>query len=381
MTRLVRWFAAVPVWARDTALVLLALADALLTYTGPWNAMLLLPLFAVGGLTVRRRYPVLSLALVVPALLVGCAVIAMVAALFSVAARERKNWLVATSAIVVCAVQLAVAGPFPNAAAWFAATISAALFTGGPVALGLLARAWAELRERYEELEESEGVRRTLAARQALARERAVLAREMHDVVSHNVSLIVVQAGALQVSSSDPRTRDSARAIRGLGVLTLEELRSMVGVLRGAGGSSRQVHPQPGIAELPELISTAEEDVVLDFDAGMAEQLESELPPSAQRTIYRTVQECLTNARKHAPGAPVRIRGSRSDAFVTVEISVGAPVYGPRPIPGSGYGLLGLEERAQLQGGNFRSGPSERGGWRSVLQLPAQPQRSGAIPT
>ena len=362
-----------PTWLLDAALIALALADALLTYEGPLSPMLALPLLAVAGLPLRRRWPLLSLALVIPALHVGCAVIAMVAALYAVAARERRTWLIVVSGLVVFGVQVNVAAPFADFTALFSAAISAALFAGGPVALGFLARAWAELRVRYEELEESEGVRRTLAARQALARERSVLAREMHDVVSHNVSLIAVQAGALQVSAPDPGTRDAARAIRGLGVLTLEELRAMVGLLRTAGGATREVHPQPGISDLPALVAGTGDDVALDL------LLPEDLPPAAQRTVYRTVQECLTNARKHSPGAAIEVRGRETAAGIRIEVLVGPATGEPQRIPGAGYGLLGLAERAQLQGGRFTSGETPAG-WRSVLELPLEPASATAEP-
>lgn len=353
----------IPAWAMDAGIVVAALVDALLTLAtaSPFNTAL--ALIAAVGLLVRRRLPVVSLLLVLPALQVGCAVIAMVVALFGVAARVRRSWIVAVCAGLVFAMQLVVA-PFEGPHEMFTAVVSAALFAGGPVALGLLARTGAELRERYDELRSSQEARREMAARETLARERAVLAREMHDVVSHNVSLIAVQAGALQVRTDDDGVRGSARTIRGLSVLTLEELRTMVTVLRAAGGDTREVHPQPTVADLPGLIATS------GVDAEVSLGLRDGLPSGVQRALYRTVQECLTNARKHSPGGAVRIAAIHTDDEVRLAVRTGPATEARRPLPGSGLGLLGLEERAHLLGGEFHAGPAPDGGWEARLALP-----------
>lgn len=353
----------IPGWAVDALIVAAALADALLTLVSASPASTGLALVAAAGLLVRRRLPVVSLLLVLPALLVGCAVIAMVVALFGVAARVRRPWIVAVCAGLVFAMQL-VAVPLDGPRELFTAVVSAALFAGGPVALGLLARTGAELRTRYEELRGSQEAQREMAARETLARERAVLAREMHDVVSHNVSLIAVQAGALQVRAEDEAVRGSARTIRGLSVLTLEELRTMVTLLRASGGTAREVHPQPTVADLPGLIAAS------GIDAEVSLELRDGLPSGVQRAVYRTVQECLTNARKHAPGGAAHIEAHHSGDAVHLAVRTGAATEPRQPLPGSGLGLLGLEERAHLLGGEFRAGPVPDGGWEARLTLP-----------
>lgn len=354
----------IPQWTIDLLLVVAALADALLTLTNVAPITVVLAAIASLGLFVRRRWPLVSMLLVLPALHVGCAVIAMVVALFSVASRVRSTSLIAVCAAVVLATQLVVADPLPGFRSIFSAGVSAALFAGGPVALGLLARAGAELRRRYEELQRAQEEQRKMAAREALARERAILAREMHDVVSHNVSLIAVQAGALQVRTSDDAARDSARAIRGLSVVTLEELRTMVTLLRAVGGTAREMHPQPTIADIPGLIAASgvvvEEE--LDFPEG--------LPLGVQRAVYRTVQECLTNARKHSPGGRVRLAGGIADASLRLDVATSPATETPQRLPGSGLGLIGLAERAQLLGGSFRAGATAGGGWQARLVAP-----------
>jgi signal transduction histidine kinase len=353
-----------PAWAVEATIVAVALADALLTLISASPLTTGLALVAAAGLLVRRRLPVVSLLLVLPALHVGCAVIAMVIALFSVAERVRRSWLIGVCAGLVFAMQLVVAAPFESPRDLFTAGVSAALFAGGPVALGLLARTGAELRERYEELRSAQEAQREMAARETLARERTVLAREMHDVVSHNVSLIAVQAGALQVSAADAGVRGSARTIRGLSVLTLEELRTMVALLRASGGTTREVHPQPTVSDIPGLVAAS------GIDAEVSIDLHDGLPSGVQRAVYRTVQECLTNARKHAPGAAVRIDAHQSDEAVHLAVRTGSATEPRQPLPGSGLGLLGLEERAHLLGGTFSAGPAGDGGWEARLAVP-----------
>lgn len=131
------------------------------------------------------------------------------------------------------------------------------LSTATPIALGLLAQTRAELTARLEELDRAKEAERQQHEAQVLAPERARIAREMHDVVSHQVSLIAVQAGALQVGEGSPKTKDTAKTIRTLAVRTLDELRDMVTVLRASAGSTAQLTPQPTVADLDELIAAS----------------------------------------------------------------------------------------------------------------------------
>ncbi len=170
-----------------------------------------------------------------------------------------------------------------------------------PVLFGQLLQAQRDLARRLDEVEEAREHERALHAQAVLARERAQLAREMHDVVSHQVSLIAVRAGALQVAAKDENTEEAARTIRSLSVTTLDELRTMVTLLRASGGRDTELSPQPTLADLRKLVDSS----------GIHAQLTGELPSAVgtptQRAIYRTVQEALTNVRKHAPGAAARV--------------------------------------------------------------------------
>ncbi|MFI8895692.1 histidine kinase [Streptomyces paradoxus] len=234
-----------------------------------------------------------------------------------------------------------------------------------PVLLGQLVQTRRDLGRRIVEIEEAREHERLLHSQAILARERAQLAREMHDVVSHQVSLIAVQAGALQVAAKAQDFKEGARAIRSLSVDTLDELRHMVSPLRASGGSATELTPQPTLADLHKLITTS----------GIETELTGELPPDigtpAQRAVYRTVQEALTNVRKHAPGARASVRLWCESGFFGVTVTNTPPTRPSLPLPGSRQGLIGLTERAELLGGGFESGPTADGGFRVALRVPA----------
>ncbi|GAA1260014.1 histidine kinase [Kitasatospora nipponensis] len=351
---------------------------------------------AVGalGLLLRLRLPVVSMVLALPGTFFTESWLAPMTALYSVAAQRRRP-----AVPVLCAVAFAAADYFtwsvagPNSAVDVLsldrtdglALIQSLLLGIAPVALGMLARTRRELTLRLEELTRGRRREARLVAERVLATERARLAREMHDVVAHQVSLISVQAGGLQVATTDPRAEQTARTIRELSVRTLQELRQLVGVLRAAGGSAlpgggeegagaqgagaSALTAQPRLEDLPELIE----------QSGLATSSEltpggRSWPEAVQRAAYRTVQEALTNIRKHAPGAEVRIRVTARGERLLVEVCNG-PVPGGRPaaptLPGGGHGLVGLRERAQLLGGSMTAGPTADHGFAVHAELPA----------
>jgi signal transduction histidine kinase len=188
----------------------------------------------------------------------------------------------------------------------------------------------------------------------------------MHDVVSHQVSLIAVRAGALQVGSRDPGTRDAAATIRRLSVQTLEELRHMVSVLRASGSRPTELTPQPSLADLRRLVDSS------GIEAELCTDLPDDLPPAVQRAVYRTVQEALTNARKHAPGATATIHVRHRGGTVHATVANTAPTRPALPLPGAHHGLVGLRQRAELLGGTVASGPTPDGGYALRLELPAE---------
>jgi signal transduction histidine kinase len=241
----------------------------------------------------------------------------------------------------------------------------------GVVAGGALLGMYAAARRRVvhglaERAERAEREQHLLAE-QARAEERARLAAEMHDVVAHRVTLMVLQAGALRIRAPDEPTRAAAEELRGTGCQALDELRDVIGLLRRSPGD--------GPAEpLPDLSALVAESTAAGIPVELAVRGD---PPSASpavgRTAYRVVQEALTNARKHAPGAAVNVDVHYRADSVELSIRNAAPAREPDAelaASGSGTGLAGLRERVELIGGTFTAGP-HRDGFRVAASLPA----------
>jgi signal transduction histidine kinase len=313
------------------------------------------------GLLLRRRWPWLSLAAAIPAFYVGIAYVPLIVALFDLGLSRAARWRVAGGSAVAAVAYLAPVWPPGDLPSFVEPLVEATLYTVGPALLGAFLRERRTAAAQLLELREAQSLGQRQAAQVALARERAVLAREMHDVVSHQVSLIAVQAGAMQVGAADERSREAARTIRGLSTVTLEELRGMVELLRAAGGDRRELAPQPTLRDVPALVAASGIRVACDL------RLPDDLPAAAQRAVYRTVQEGLTNARKHATGADVRIDGRLEAGHVVLEVDAGAPTMPLLELPSGRHGLTGLRERAQLLGGTLTA--EQRGDGSHLLRL------------
>ncbi|MDG4862331.1 histidine kinase [Streptomyces sp. T-3] len=362
----------VPPWAVDASLVVLAALDAWINLFDE-GTPLVLAWAATGcvALFLRRRFPLAVFLLTLPMTVVLDVAIAPVAALYTLAARTRNRYL-----LVGCALLNTAAGTltwplseaFSGDRTWTLIDFVYALATAfAPVLFGQLVQARHDVARQLVEVEEAREHERALYAQTVLARERAQLAREMHDVVSHQVSLIAVRAGALQVAAKDPDAREAARTIRSLSVNTLDELRHMVTLLRASGGKATELTPQPTLADLHQLVATS----------GIETTLTGELPPdistTAQRTVYRTVQEALTNVRKHAPGARATVRLGYDASHFRVTVTNTAPTRPSVALPSSQQGLIGLRERADLLHGTFTAGPTPQGGYQVDLQAPTRP--------
>jgi signal transduction histidine kinase len=206
------------------------------------------------------------------------------------------------------------------------------------------------LRQRAERAEAEQELR----VAQARSNERARIAREMHDVLAHRISQISMHAGALSFRDdlTAAEMRSSAQVIQEKAHEALTDLRGVLGVLRDDAGE-RLDAPQPTYDDLPRLVDDAR-DSGLDLDyVDLLDGDTRQVPDVVGRTLYRIVQEGITNARKHAPGAPVSIRVSGSPAD-GIDILLCNPVgLGPTATPGSGLGLVGLTERAELRGGRI----------------------------
>jgi signal transduction histidine kinase len=225
----------------------------------------------------------------------------------------------------------------------------------------------AGLHERALQAEREQQIR----AETARGEERARIAREMHDVVAHQVTRMVLRAGALEVSAPDAKTAEAAAAIRITGREALADLRQVLGVLR-----TRRIDdvltPQPVLADLDALLDAARETGVdvTRRDEGEARRL----PDTVERAVCRIVQEALLNVRKHAPGAATEVI-LRHGETMNVEVSNGPPPENAGEaddaLPHSGFGLVGLTERVQLLGGTLETGPRPDGGFVVRAALPA----------
>jgi signal transduction histidine kinase len=220
------------------------------------------------------------------------------------------------------------------------------------------------LRDRAERAEREQH----LLAEQARAEERARLAGEMHDVVTHRVSLMVLQAGALGITATDPATRQAAEELRAAGVQALDELRDLVGILR-TEPEDDQASATSGLAEL------AAESTAVGTPAELVEEGDPALAsPVVGRTAYRIVREALTNVRKHAPGAHVVVRVSYGESQVRLSVrntAAAAPAANGLAGTGSGLGLASLRQRIDLMHGSLRAGGTPDGGFCLEATMPS----------
>jgi signal transduction histidine kinase len=331
---------------------------------------------AVIAMVLRRHVPFIAVLVTVPGFLAGWAQLAAMVALGTLARRtlarrRRWNWqLVAGFLLVfVCYFVLWPLEEF-YAQTWrehVLRVIWGVIVAGMPVAIGLLITARHELSRRIRELASSREREKALYAETVRATERAKLAREMHDVVSHQVTLIAMQAGAMQVAAPDEQSKAAARTIRELSTQTLEELRNLVGILRSGDDTGST---QPGLSQLDDLVRNFRDEAVpVEMDV-KAEP--SRLPRSVSHAVYRTVQEALTNVRKHASGAraSVRVTAQRDTLVVEVRNDRAAKARRQPSLPSGGHGLIGLRERAGLLGGTFSAGPTSEGGFRVSATYP-----------
>jgi signal transduction histidine kinase len=327
----------------------------------------------------RRRWPV-GVALFVLALNTysTSGSIAGAIALFTVAIHRRAGVAIGLGllSIAILPILLAIQPEDPDTPLWFGVALGV-LATAGVIAWGMFVRARRQLvlslRDRAERAEAEQQLR----VEQARQQERARIAREMHDVLAHRISLLSLHAGALEFhpDASPEEVARAAGVIRSSAHDALQDLRAVIGILRAEDGNGDPEPPQPTLADLPALIEESRE-------AGMQVRFECELedagevPAATGRSAYRIVQEGLTNARKHAQGAAVEVAVEGAAATgLTIEIRNRLPVgvAAATEIPGAGTGIVGLAERASLAGGKLEHGRTAAGDFRLWVWLPWPP--------
>ncbi len=320
----------------------------------------------------RRRWP---LGVAIVCVLLGTvsmsATAAGLLALFSLAVhRPLRPVLVALALWVPCVVVFAVYSPTTDPVSAVLVTTPLAL---AAIAWGMFVRARRQLlltlRERAFRAEADQ----RLYEETARMAERTRIAREMHDVLAHRISLMALHAGALEIRPDLPpaEVRQTAELLRSTARQALEELRSVIGVLREEPGQETEA-PQPRLSDIPRLVEeTRRAGAKIDFEMRVSQ---AETAPSGLgRDAYRIVQEALTNIGKHAVGTAGEVRVS-GEPGVGLHVSVRnrQPVHshaGPT-MPGAGAGLLGLQERVTLAGGRLVHGPDTTGDFVVDAELP-----------
>ena len=315
-------------------------------------------LLAFALVFLRRRRPLgVALATAVLTLVSAVAVGPALLASVSLAAR-RQFWPIVATALVgiVCGQGYTDLQPGRNSDPFWVSLTFNVVATGAIMGWGMYIGSRRELvwslRRRAEQAEaEQEG-----RVAQAQANERARIAREMHDVLAHRISQISVHAGALAYREdlAADQMRDSVRVIQEKAHEALTDLRDVLGVLRdtdGRGSAEGSDRPQPVYADVAALVEEARASGQnVEFVDGLGTAAPGD---AAGRTVYRIVQEGLTNASKHAPGAVVEVEVT-GDPEAGIDVRVRNPLgFGPSRTPGAGLGLVGLAERTHLRGGRL----------------------------
>jgi len=305
--------------------------------------------------------------------------VALLVALYTVAAHQsRTRALLAAGVLEVGAVMAAVrwepAGTLPRSLLFLTTTVVAALFAGMTAASGSRYLAWMDERARRLELERDQQA--TIAA----AAERTRIARELHDIVSHSLSVVITLADAAAlVSRTDPdQGADAMTEVSEVGRHALSDMRAMLGVLRTdeAPPGQAPLPPQPGVGQLGALMERIRAtglDVSLSVDG-----TPFPLGAAAELTAYRIVQEALTNTLRHAAARQAWVTISYDEPEVRIRVADDGIAASPNGPDGQhGHGIDGMRERAALHRGALHAGPADGGGW--LVQATLRPRMSGAV--
>ena len=358
---------------RDGQVIKLLSQPPQLPFHGHMPAMVLVGvILSTAPLAFRRTYPLAACCVIFAAILTSSQnmPVAFGAALFAaycaiVYSRYRQLAL----GVVVVGGALITAS-FPNSLPQASERYTAILVAVPAVAVALGTREW-----RTQAADSSERLRHARAEHQAATRraielEQARIASELHDVVTHNVSVMVVQAGAAQQVLEDTSVdvQEALSAIETSGRTALGELRHLLGLLNPAADGAT-LGPQPGLGELGPLIERVSA-------AGLTVEMHTtgtpaSLPPGIDLAAYRVVQEALTNVLKHAGPASVAVRLQYRPAELAIKVSdAGGGASSTTPAAGTGRGLIGMRERVALYGGQLNAGPRLGGGWRVDARIP-----------
>jgi signal transduction histidine kinase len=369
---------AAPPWLLDVVALGVAVAvglGAIANRDAPSGRLVVALALAAAALLLRRRAALVVLGAILALMLAlnaaSVTTLPALVALLTVAAHRERTQLAGATAATAAA--LVWVQPLHGAAQGPSSVLAKLLAVALPVVLGRYVRARADyvggLRDRAERLERE----RELLARQAAADERVRIARELHDVISHNVSLMVVQAQALKVAAREEPQRAALDELAGLGRRALSEMHRMLGVLRVHDADVAARAPQPGVAALGGLIAgISRTGVEIDL---RVEGEPRELPPAVDASAHRIVQEALTNVVRHADARRVTVELAYGSA--ELRLAVTDDGVGPRArddgAASPGHGIVGMRERVGLFGGRLEAGAGPGGhGYRVLATLPTR---------
>jgi signal transduction histidine kinase len=322
----------------------------------------------VAVLVLRRRLPVLAIVVAVADTVVAGQVSAVLPVAAYALTAYRPRWSVRLPILLIGSVATTVA----VAPDWgiHTAVIVTGCFVLWPATLGAYVPARAQLVAATEERAERAERSQHEQARRAVFNERVRIASEMHDVVGHRVSLMVLHAGAAEMAADDPgKVRQLADQMQAAGRQALQELRQLVGLLRTEDLTQpAPLTPQPTLADIPWLL---EESQLAGMDVTLRPigqvRVVTEM---VERTAYRVVQEALTNAGRHAPGGHVLVTLDYRPDALAVSVMNGPGTRAPTRVVGNGSGLIGLRERAKAAGGHLHADPQLDGGFDVEAVLP-----------
>jgi signal transduction histidine kinase len=358
-----------------------------------WVKLAAVPLLGLAVLLSRRR-PLAAAAVPAalglaasPELHTGTLTVAQAALAYLLGRRapERRPAMAFFSGVCLAGAVLLLAAPAADAADGLNLVGGVLLVLVLPWLAGQYMRQRAELVRTGWQLAERLEQEQQLAVDRARLRERSRIAQDMHDSLGHALSLIAVRAGGLEMAEDvGPKGRQAAGELRRAAAAATRRLREVIGVLRDDGEGALLRPARESVADLVQ--RAAASGLTVSLDDGLTgpdgDKEAPPLPPMTDRAIFRVVQEALTNAAKHAEGAPVTVALSRDDAHAKVTVTNAPPPAGAPSLPenGGGYGLIGLDERVRQAGGTLHTGPAG-GGFTVTARLPLAPGARATPPS
>ncbi|WP_417540446.1 sensor histidine kinase [Microbacterium maritypicum] len=327
----------------------------------------------------------LALALVAPGSLFSVTALPILVSAFlaglSVPLRHMR-WTAAAACVLVFAGQLINSigsGRADYVGAAFEAALQAVLVVGLPLLPATAIAAQKSARRAQEQMLDALARERDAQIREAIAMERSAMARELHDIAAHHLSGISVMASAVerQVGSDPDAARAGAAAVRQQSRAVLDDLRRLVGLLRDADSDDDSVKTLATIPALVAVVAATGVEVDLRVRRPAGGELGEGIGPLAQLAAYRMVQESLSNVSRHAPDAACTVTIDDDDpARMRVSVHNAPPPRGATlaATGGSGFGILGMRERAALIGGSFDAGPTGDDGWEARMSIPREPR-------